>query len=881
MKAPLPDNEEGRLKTLNSLDLLDTEAEPEFDELTALAAQICNMPVALISLVDHNRQWFKAKVGLDVSETSRDVAFCAYSILTPDQIMEIPDALLDKRFSENPLVTETPKFRFYAGIPLVASNGHALGTLCVLDYKPGKLNGAQKVALEALRLLIIRHIELRYSFDSIKSLGQKLTDKNEMLELEAVDDAITLQREISSRIEAEILSRRILDVSLDAVITINIEGKVSYWNPRATEIFGYSSEYVQGKKILDLIIDPSTAEAFDSFLNKFSVKNIKTINPERFEFKAHTAGGKSIQVEVSVTVLRRYGEYVFVGFLRDLTELNKTTEELRISAITFNSQEGMIIADGEMNVLRVNEAFTDITGYSSDEVVGGPPRFFNSDHVNEKYYSSIWKSFDTNDGWEGELWDKRKNGEVVPLNVVITVIRGHDSLAKNYVIGISDITRTKKDAEEIFRLAFYDPLTGLPNRRLLMDRLNEAVTITGRKIEKAALLFVDLDNFKDLNDNLGHDYGDMLLKQTAQRLKLGLRSEDIVARIGRDEFVIILQHLGEDGLDAPQQTRAVASKILSALNEPYMLKDHECFSSASIGATLFDSREVDVDDLVKQADIAMYQAKQGGRNMLRFFDPKMQENITQRAKMENALHNALEKDQFELYYQLQVDENNIASGAEALLRWKHPSLGIVSPLDFIPLAENSGLIIPIGNWVIKTACRQIQEWQKNPKTSGLTVAINISPRQFFQTNFVNEVLEALEETGINSSLLKFEITEGLILDDVDSAIIKMKKLKRRGVEFSLDDFGTGYSSLAYLTRLPLSQLKIDQSFVSGIGHNARPSIIIKTIIAMSKNLGLEVVAEGVETKAQFDFPEPLGCELYQGYLFSKPMPALEFEDALA
>ena len=228
-----------------------------------------------------------------------------------------------------------------------------------------------------------------------------------------------------------------------------------------------------------------------------------------------------------------------------------------------------------------------------------------------------------------------------------------------------------------------------------------------------------------------------------------------------------------------------------------------------------------------------------------------------------------------------IEEALETYGAEALLRWKHPSLGIVSPLDFIPLAENSGLIIPIGNWVIKTACRQIQEWQKNPKTSGLTVAINISPRQFFQTNFVNEVLEALEETGINSSLLKFEITEGLILDDVDSAIIKMKKLKRRGVEFSLDDFGTGYSSLAYLTRLPLSQLKIDQSFVSGIGHNARPSIIIKTIIAMSKNLGLEVVAEGVETKAQFDFPEPLGCELYQGYLFSKPMPALEFEDALA
>jgi len=881
MKAPLPDNEANRLETLYSLDLLDTEAEPEFDELTALAAQICNMPVALISLVDRKRQWFKAKVGLDIDETSRDIAFCAYSILTPDQIMEIPDARLDNRFTDNPLVTETPKFCFYAGIPLVASNGHALGTLCVLDYKPNKLNDGQKVALEALRLLIIRHIELRYSYDSIKNLGQKLSDKNDLLELEAEGDAIALQQEMSSRIEAEILSRRILDVSLDAVITIDIDGKVTYWNPKATEIFGYSSDYVQGKRLLDLILDPSTVDSFNKFLTRFSSSNMKEVKPERFEFEALTAAGKSVQVEVSVTVLRRYGAYVFVGFLRDLTEVNKITEELRISAITFNSQEGMIIADEEMNILRVNEAFTDITGYSSDEVVGSTPRFFNPDNVNDEYYRSIWKSFDTNDGWEGELWDTRKNGEVVPLNVVITVIRGLDRQTKNYVLGVSDITRTKKDAEEIFRLAFYDPLTGLPNRRLLMDRLNQAVTMTGRNIDKAAVLFVDLDNFKYLNDNLGHDFGDLLLQQVAHRLTLGLRSEDIVARIGGDEFVIILQHLGEEGLDAPEQTKAVATKILSTLNKPYILKDHECFSSASIGVTLFDSQEVNVDDLLKQADIAMYEAKQSGRNTLRFFDPKMQENITQRAKLENALHNALEKDQFELYYQLQVDDKNIPSGAEALLRWRHPSLGIVSPLDFIPLAEDSGLIIPIGHWVIQTACNQLREWQKHPKTKGLTVAVNISPRQFFQPNFVGEILDALGETGIDPSLLKLELTEGLILDDVDSAIAKMKTLKNRGVEFSLDDFGTGYSSLAYLTKLPLSQLKIDQSFVSNIGHNARPSIIIKTIIAMSKNLGLEVVAEGVETKAQFDFLEPLGCEFYQGYLFSKPLPAMEFEESLA
>jgi diguanylate cyclase (GGDEF)-like protein/PAS domain S-box-containing protein len=880
MKASLPDNETQRLKTLRSLDLLDTEPEAEFDELTALAAQICNVPVALISLVDENRQWFKSKVGLAVDETTRDVAFCAHSILNPDEIMEIPDAHLDQRFADNPLVAQDPKIRFYAGAPLTASNGHTLGTLCVLDYSPRKLSASQKEALEMLRLLVIRQIELRHSYKILKNSQGKLSAKNTRLETEAEQTALSLEQEVGMRVESEILSRRILDMALDAVISVDQQGNVIYWNPKAELVFGYSALYAQGKNLFELVVEPREHAVIKERINHFLNNDIKSVKADRFEMMAVRVDGQRVAIEVAVMALKNYGEYVFTGFVRDLTERDKYVEELRVSAITFNSQEGIIIADGETNILRVNKAFADITGYSAEEVVGKPLQLLHSDQQDKNFYDAIWRSIEDSDGWEGEIGGRRKNGDAVPLHLTVTAIRDIKGGASNYVLAFSDITRNKQDADEIYNLAFFDPLTGLPNRRLLMDRLSQAVTVSGRTGQKAALLFLDLDNFKNLNDTLGHDFGDLLLQQTSQRLKHSLRAEDTVARIGGDEFVIILQNLGEEGSDAPAQTEVVASKILSALNQPYSLHDHECYSSASIGVTLFESNAVQIDELLKQADIAMYQAKKSGRNMLRFFDPEMQESITQRANLENALHNAVDKNQFQLYYQLQVDDKNLPVGSEALIRWQHPVLGTVPPQDFIPLAEESGLITPIGRWVIESACEQIRQWQDNPRTAGLTVAVNISPRQFYQVDFVDEVLACLAETGIDSGLLKLELTEGLILDDVDAAIVKMNELRRAGVHFSLDDFGTGYSSLSYLTKLPLSQLKIDQSFVRNIGINDSDSIIVKTIIGMSRSLGFEVVAEGVESQHQYDFLEALGCQLFQGYLFSRPVAAGEFEELL-
>ncbi len=880
MRARIPANEAQRLNALRRLDLLDSRAELEFDELTSLAAQICNVPVALISLVDESRQWFKSKVGLDVDETSREVAFCAHSILKPDEIMEVPDATLDRRFADNPLVTGDPKVRFYAGAPLTTSAGHTLGTLCVIDYSPRTLSSSQKTALELLRLFVVRQIELRESLSKLKKAKGRLSAKNSRLRMEIAESATSLEQEIGLRVESEILSRRILDMALDAVISVDQQGEVIYWNPKAEHIFGYTAPFVQGKRILDLVVEPREHSAIQWRLNQFLSSYVKSLKADRFEMTAVRVDGQRIPVEVAVIALKRYGEYVFTGFVRDLSERNKYLEELRVSAITFNSQEGIIIADGEANILRVNKAFVDIAGYPAEEVIGASLQSLSSDHHDKNFYASVWESVEESDGWEGEIWGRRKNGDAVPLHMTITAIRDKEGLASHYVMAFSDITRTKKDADEIYNLAFFDPLTSLPNRRLLMDRLTQAVASSGRTGQKAALLFLDLDNFKNLNDTLGHDFGDLLLQQTAQRLRHSLRAEDTVARIGGDEFVIILQNLGEDDSDAPTQTESVANKILAALNQPYSLHDHECYSSASIGVTLFEDSSEQVEELLKQADIAMYQAKKSGRNMMRFFDPQMQENISQRTSLENALHNAVEKRQFQLYFQPQFDGKNEAVGAEALIRWQHPVLGTVPPQDFIPLAEESGLIVPIGRWVIEAACEQIRSWQDNPRTANLTLAVNISPRQFYQTNFVHEVLESIANAGIDSCALKLELTEGLILDDVDKAIIKMNELRQAGIQFSLDDFGTGYSSLAYLTKLPLSQLKIDQSFVRNIGVNDSDSIIIKTIIGMSQSLNFEVVAEGVESQHQYDFLEALGCQLFQGYLFGKPLPAEQFEEML-
>ena len=443
-----------------------------------------------------------------------------------------------------------------------------------------------------------------------------------------------------------------------------------------------------------------------------------------------------------------------------------------------------------------------------------------------------------------------------------------------------DITNLKLAEEKIRLLAFHDPLTGLPNRQLLLDRLQQALASSTRSDRNGALLFIDLDNFKSLNDTLGHVMGDMLLQQVAQRLTASVREVDTVARLGGDEFVVMLEDLSEQTLKAAEQAEVVGEKILATLGKLYQLDVHEFRSSASIGTTIFSGDEQNSEELLKQADIAMYQAKRAGRNALRFFDPQMQETINMRVALEGELHKALAQQEFQLYYQVQVDGTGSPIGAEALIRWIHPERGLVSPLQFIPIAEETGLILSIGDWVLDTACAQLKAWEQDALTRNLVLAVNVSARQFHQADFVAQVQATLQRHAINPARLKLELTESMLVKDIESIIATMNTLKQTGIQFSMDDFGTGYSSLQYLMRLPLNQLKIDMSFVRDMGIVEGSNSIVQTIIAMAHSLKLDVIAEGVETEEQREILSFYGCQHYQGYLFSKPVPIEQLEALL-
>ncbi|MEI7763451.1 MAG: EAL domain-containing protein, partial [Comamonadaceae bacterium] len=443
---------------------------------------------------------------------------------------------------------------------------------------------------------------------------------------------------------------------------------------------------------------------------------------------------------------------------------------------------------------------------------------------------------------------------------------------------VQDITERKQSDSQIQALAFSDPLTGLPNRRLLLDRLEQAMAAALRHAYQGALLFIDLDDFKTLNDTLGHDKGDLLLQQITHRLIGCVREGDTVARLGGDEFIVLLENLSNTLPEAATQAQVVAVKILSALGQPYELEGHGHHSTASIGVTLFGGpQRENIDEPLKRGELAMYEAKAAGRNSIRLFEPKMQTALAGRAGMEVDLREALTKGQFILYYQAQCGDKNQLSGVEALVRWQHPQRGLVSPQEFIPIAEASGLILPLGHWVLETACKQLAAWALRPERSHLTMAVNVSARQVRQTSFVQEVLSILEATGARPERLKLELTESVLLDNVTDTIAKMNTLKEQGVSFSLDDFGTGYSSLSYLKRLPLGQLKIDMSFVKDILTDPNDAAIANMVVALGESMGLAVIAEGVETESQKDFLAKLGCNNYQGYLFNKPAPIDEFE----
>ncbi len=566
--------------------------------------------------------------------------------------------------------------------------------------------------------------------------------------------------------------------------------------------------------------------------------------------------------------------------IEDITQRKRDEQELRIAATAFESEEGMMVCDADEVILRVNQAFRVMTGYRGDEVLGKTPRVLKSGRQDRAFYRQMWETLAREKYWQGEIWNRRKSGEIYPVWETISAVAAADGRVSHYVCAFTDISSRKEAEEQIRNLAYYDPLTQLPNRRLLIERLQLALMASGRNRRHGALLFIDLDYFKILNDTEGHDVGDLLLVEVARRLRSCVREGDTVARLGGDEFVVMLEDLHEDVQEAAGQAEKVGEKIREVATHPYSLRDREYHGTLSLGVSLFRDHHETVDELLKRADVALYQAKSGGRNTLCFFDPQMQEALVARAAMEDELRRVVQHGQLVLYYQAQIDENNRVLGAEALLRWQHPERGLVPPAEFIPLAEETGLIVPIGHWVLETACTQLREWQNSPETCDLMLAVNVSARQFRQPDFVEQVHAVLAGTAANPARLKLELTESVVLDDVADTIEKMKALKLLGVGFSMDDFGTGYSSLSYLRRLPLDQLKIDRSFIRDVETNPGDAVIVQTIIGMANSLGLKVIAEGVENEAQRQFLNLHGCPTFQGFLFSKPVPLSVFEGLL-
>jgi diguanylate cyclase (GGDEF)-like protein/PAS domain S-box-containing protein len=649
-------------------------------------------------------------------------------------------------------------------------------------------------------------------------------------------------------------------------------------NPMFEKFFGAKESEILGKTDYDFV-DKNLADFFRENDRKAMLANKDSVNEEWLTFADGSCKGL---FETIKTPLRNQDGSIIgvLGIARNITQRKLAENELRIAATAFDSQEGILVTDANGIILRVNHAFTDITGYSSEEAVGKKPSILNSGRHKKEFYDAMWKTITTKGHWEGEVWNRRKNGEIYPEHLIITASKNDAGEITNYVGTLTDLTLRKEAEKQIEDLAYIDPLTRIPNRRLFLDRLHQAIATSTRNNQRGALLFIDLDHFKKLNDTLGHDMGDLLLQQVALRLTTCVREGDTIARLGGDEFVVLLEDLSENEVVAAEKTETIGAKILNSLSTPYQLATHQHHSTPSIGATLFHKHDIDVDVLLKQADIAMYQAKDSGRNTLRFFDPLTQANIKARAELESDLRKAIDLKQFALHYQVQVNNSGHPIGAEVLVRWIHPERGIISPFNFIPLAEETGLILPLGLWVLDATCKQIKAWQQDPIAHDLILAVNVSAKQFLQPDFLDEVQKTIHQNGIDPKRLKLELTESSLLNHVDEVIAKMQALKQIGIRFSLDDFGTGYSSLQYLRRLPLDQLKIDQSFVRDIAVDSSDRAIVRTIIAMAHSLDLNVIAEGVETEEQRDILKENHCTHYQGYLYSKPVPINEFESLL-
>jgi len=579
---------------------------------------------------------------------------------------------------------------------------------------------------------------------------------------------------------------------------------------------------------------------------------------------------------ISIAVLLGIAVLISIWYAfryRELKHKLKNNEEnLTIATLAFQTNEAIMVTDENNTIIRINPAFTQMMGHTAADILGKKSDTLKSEKNDSKYYEKIRETVNSEGKWSGEIWNQQKNGESFPTKQSISTVYDDKKNITHYISFFTDITEYKLAKKEIEKLAFSDALTGLANRRLLYEMLEHDLNVAERYNRAGILFLLDLDHFKHINDSLGHSTGDLILVEVAQRLESLLRNTDKAVRLGGDEFVILTSPQEGVHADLLEQSQVIAKKIINKISQPFLVNEHELFITTSIGITLFTGIDESVEILLKRADTAMYQAKDAGRNTFQFYQQSMQEAADTRLHLERHLRNAIANNELSLHYQPQLSASNEIVGAEALLRWHNEELGHVSPVDFIPIAEETGMIVPIGQWVILAVCEQIKVWEKQ----GIEIphiAINISAKQFHQNDFVSNLIYMVYEHNLLPNQILLEITEGVFLGNLEEAIDKMNALKENGFSFSIDDFGTGYSSLTYLKRLPFDQLKIDQSFVRGLIDNQADAAIVKAIVVMAKSMGLNLIAEGVETDKHLACLSGYGCHYYQGYYFSKPLTA--------
>ncbi|MES2262522.1 MAG: EAL domain-containing protein [Pseudomonadota bacterium] len=656
--------------------------------------------------------------------------------------------------------------------------------------------------------------------------------------------------------------------SADAILLLKGEQIVEA-NPAALHLFKCGDKHaLVGRRLGDFSPLQQPSGAASSSTEQQATRQAHAEGNCRYEWRYLNCAGELFWAEVLMTSITLDHEYLFYVVVRDISARKQAERSLHLAAQVFeNSRDAILLTDRNQRIIAINRAYTAITGHPSDEMLGKPLNVYRSGIEDDAFYHQVWSEIVATGHWQGEIWSRRKNGEVFPAWLSLAAIRDNNNAVSNYMGILSDITDRKKSEEHTKHLAEHDFLTDLPNRVLLLDRLSLALTAARRNHKMLAILFLDLDRFKHVNDTLGHQVGDALLKEVAARLIKCVRGVDTVSRQGGDEFLIILADIG--GID---QAAHVAGSILQAIAQPFVLGQNSLSVSTSIGVAIYPNDGSDIDQLIKHADIAMYHAKENGRNSFQFFNADMHMQIVERVTFENGLRLALRNQEFELEFQAEIDARSGAPvGMEALIRWRHPQLGLLRPERFITVAEECGLMIPIGNWVLQQACRQARRW--HDAGYAIMVAVNLSVAQFTQKNLLQSVDEALESSGLPAASLELELTEALIMKGGAGANDTLQALRTMGVRLTIDDFGTGYSRLSHLKDYPIDKLKIDQSFMAGITGKPDDGAIVSAIIAMARSLKLQVVAEGVETPEQLQFLRSQGCDQYQGYLADAQAPA--------